>query len=184
MAIKLPGPRSPPIIPKLHPPNKKLTNPLQPRHKNTKQTSNNKHANALANLQPTALVPHLPKEPQSQIVPDAHDDSEQTAPAQAQTFGQDPEVCGDERERRKEFQEEQRALRKGVEDGDQAVDGVEGEGGDRGDVAGAEEGGLQEEEEEEADAGVGEGEGAVDAGLEGAVAGVGGCCGGGKRVGR
>ena len=56
-------------------------------------------------------------------------------------------------------------MRKGVEDGDQAVDGVEGEGGDGGDVAGAEEGGLQEEEEEEADSGVGEVEGAVVAGL-------------------
>lgn len=49
----------------------------------------------------------------------------------------------------------------GVEDGYETVDRVEGEGGEGGDVAGGEEGGLEEVEEEEGDAGVGEGEGAV-----------------------
>ena len=55
-----------------------------------------------------------------------------------------------------------------------------GEGGDGGDVAGGEEGGLEEEEEEEADAGVGECEGAVVASAQGVVAGVGGGGGGGE----
>ena len=49
----------------------------------------------------------------------------------------------------------------GGEDGEEAVDTFEGEGGDGGDVAGGEEGGLDEEEGVEGDAGVGEGEGAV-----------------------
>lgn len=40
-------------------------------------------------------------------------------------------------------------MRKGVEDGDETVDGVEREGGDGGYVAGGEEGGLDEEEEED-----------------------------------
>ena len=48
-----------------------------------------------------------------------------------------------------------------VEDWYEAVDGVEGEGGDGGDVAGGEEGGLEEVEEEQGNAGVGEGEGSV-----------------------
>lgn len=130
------------IILEPHPPHKKLTNPLQPRHKNTKQTGNNKHTNTLANLQPAPLVPHLPKEPQRQIIADPHHNSEQTAAAKPQALSQDPQICGYESEGREEFEEEQRALGEGVEDGDEAVDGVEGEGGDGGDVAGAEEGGL------------------------------------------
>ena len=60
-----------------------------------------------------------------------------------------------------------------VEDRDQAVDGVKGEGGDGSDVAGAEESGLQQEEEEEADAGIRECKGAVVACLQSAVSGVG-----------
>ena len=69
----------------------------------------------------------------------------------------------------------------GVEDGDEAVDGVEREGGNGGDVAGGEEGGLEEEEEGEGGAEVGEGEGAVegarDGGCEGLwlLEGCGGC---------
>lgn len=67
----------------------------------------------------------------------------------------------------------------GVKDGDEAVDGVEGECRDGGDVACGEEGGLEEVEEEEADAGVGEGEGAVVARCESGFA----CGGGGERGG-
>ena len=52
-------------------------------------------------------------------------------------------------------------MREGVEDRDQAVDGVKGEGGDGRDIANREEGGLDQVEEEEGDAGVGEGQGAV-----------------------
>lgn len=51
----------------------------------------------------------------------------------------------------------------GIKDWNEAVDGVEGEGGDGSDVAGGEEGRLEEVEEKEGDAGVGEGEGAVGA---------------------
>jgi len=47
-------------------------------------------------------------------------------------------------------------LREGVKDGDEAVDGVETEGRDGGNVASAEEGGLEEGEEKQGDAGVGE----------------------------
>ena len=52
----------------------------------------------------------------------------------------------------------------GVKDGDQAVDGVERKGGDGGDVAGGEEGGLDEVEEEERGSEVGDGQrtGCVD----------------------
>lgn len=57
-----------------------------------------------------------------------------------------------------------------VEDGDEAVDGIEGEGGYTGDVSGGEERGLQEEEEEQRDASVGEGESAVIARLQGGFA--------------
>lgn len=58
-------------------------------------------------------------------------------------------------------------MTEGLEDGDQAEDSVEGEGGDGGDVAGAEEGGVREVKEEEGDAGVGEVEGSD---LEGKIA--------------
>lgn len=56
-------------------------------------------------------------------------------------------------------------MAEGVEEGDEAIDAIEGKGGDGGDVAGAEEGGLQEKEEEEGNASVGEVEGAVVVGL-------------------
>lgn len=171
----------PHIVLKLHPPNKQLTDALQPRHENAKQARNDKHTDTLSDLQPAPLIPDLPEEPQRQIISNPHDDGEQAPAPQPQTFREDAEIRRDQSEGRKELEKEQGALRERVEDGDEAVDGVEGEGGDGGDVAGAEEGGLQEEEEEEADAGVGEGEGAVVAGLQGAVASVGGVGGGGER---
>lgn len=52
-------------------------------------------------------------------------------------------------------------MRERVEDRDEPVDGVEGEGRNGGDVTGGEEGGLKEKEEEEGGAELAEGEGAV-----------------------
>ncbi len=118
-------------------------------------------ADAGPNIQPTALIPHHPKEIQRQHVADGHDDHEETAGRDAEALVQDAEVGGDEGEGDEEFEEEEGALGEGVEDGDEPVDGVEGEGGDGRDVAGGEEGGLEEVEEEEGDAGVGEGEWSV-----------------------
>lgn len=118
-------------------------------------------ADTSADIQPTALIPHHPKEIQRQHVADGYDDHKQTAGGDAEPFVQDAEVGGDEGEGDEEFEEEEGALGEGVEDGDEPVDGVEGEGGDGGDVARGEEGGLEEVEEEEGDAGVGEGEWSV-----------------------
>lgn len=113
------------------------------------------------NIQPTALIPHHPKEIQRQHIADGHDDHEQTTGRNTEAFVQDAEVCRDEGERNEEFEQQEGALGEWVEDRDEAVDGVEGEGGDGGDVAGGEEGGLEEVEEEKGDAGVGEGERSV-----------------------
>ena len=52
-------------------------------------------------------------------------------------------------------------MRERVEDGDEAVDAVEGKRGNGCDVPNGEEGGLDEVEEEECDAGVGEGQSTV-----------------------
>ncbi len=49
----------------------------------------------------------------------------------------------------------------GIKDRDEAVDTIKGERGEGGDVAGGEEGGLEEVEEEEGGPDVGESEGAV-----------------------
>ena len=114
-----------------------------------------------ANIQPTALILHHPKEIQRQDIANSHDDHEQTTRRDAEPFIEDAEVGGDKGEGDEEFESQEGALGERVEDGDEAVDGVEGEGGDGGDVAGGEEGGLEEIEEEEGDASVGEGEGSV-----------------------
>lgn len=61
---------------------------------------------------------------------------------ESEAFGEDAKVGGDEGEGSEEFEEEEGALTERVEDRDEAVDGVEGERADGGDVAGGEEGGL------------------------------------------
>lgn len=154
---------------KLHPANKNLTDPLQPRHKHPQQTRNEKMTNGRPDIQPTPLIPHHVKKIQRQHVPERDHDHEQRARRDAQATVQHAEGGGHDGKGGEELEHEQGALGEGVEDGDEAVDCVEGEGRDGGDVAGAEEGALQEEEEEEGGAGVGEGEGAVG----------GGCCRGG-----
>jgi hypothetical protein len=64
------------------------------------------------------------------------------------------QVGADDSEWDEDLVDKKGALRKGAEDGDKALDTVKGEGGYRGDVAGAEEGGLEEEVEKERDAGI------------------------------
>lgn len=113
------------------------------------------------NIQPTALIPNQPEEIHSQHVADRHDQHEKAARRNTESSVEDAQVGADDGERDDEFEDEEETLGEGVEDWDEAVDGVEGEGGEGGDVAGGEEGGLEEVEEEEGDAGVGEGEGAV-----------------------
>ena len=120
--------------------------------------------NTRPNVQPTALIPHQPKEIHSQHIANRHHQHKQTAGRDAESAVQDAEVGADDGEGDDDFEDEEGALGEGVEDGYEAVDGVEREGGEGGDVAGGEEGGLEEVEEEEGDAGVGEGEGAVWAG--------------------
>ncbi len=118
-------------------------------------------ANTSPDIQPTPLIPHQPKEVHSQHVANRHDEHKQTTRRDAEPSVQDAEIGADDGERDDDFEHEEEALGEGVEDGNEAVDGVEGEGGEGGDVAGGEEGGLEEVEGEEGDAGVGEGEGAV-----------------------
>lgn len=118
-------------------------------------------ADTRPDIQPTALIPDHPEEIQRQDVADGHDEHEERAGGDAEAPVQDAEVGADEGEGHEQLEQEKGALREGREDGDEAVDGVEGEGGNGGDVAGGEEGGLQQVEEEEGDAGVGEGEGPI-----------------------
>lgn len=117
--------------------------------------------NTSPDIQPAPLIPNQPEEIHRQHVADGHDEHEQAAGRDAEPAVEDAEVGADDGEGDDEFEDEEEALGEGVEDWDEAVDGVEGEGGEGGDVAGGEEGGLEEVEEEEGDAGVGEGEGAV-----------------------
>ena len=114
-------------------------------------------ADGRPDIQPTPLVSNHVEEVQRHDVADGHDDHEERRRRDAQAVVEDSEIRADHGERDEDLENEQGALREGVKDGDQARDAVEGEGGNGGDVAGAEEGGLEEEEEEEGDAGVGEG---------------------------
>lgn len=118
-------------------------------------------ADTSPNVQPAALVSDQPEEIHSQHVTYRHDQHEETARRDAESSVEDAQVGADDGERDDDFEEEEETLGEGVEDGYETVDGVEGEGGEGGDVAGGEEGGLEEVEEEEGDAGVGEGQGAV-----------------------
>lgn len=93
-------------------------------------------------IQPAALVPYHVEEIQRQHICQTHDDHEKRTGRDAESTIQDAEIRGNEGERYHELQEEQGALAEGVEDGQKTKDGVETEGGDAGDVAGAEEGGL------------------------------------------
>lgn len=108
-------------------------------------------------VQPAALVANHVEEIQRHDVADGHDDHEECRRRDAESVVEDSEICADDGEWDEDLEDEEGALGEGVEDGDEPGDAVEGEGGDGGDVAGAEEGGLEEEEEEEGDAGVGEG---------------------------
>ena len=149
------------IAPTLHPTHKDLTHKLQPGHKHAKHTRDDEMADTGPDIQPTALVPDEPEKVHRQHVADGHDQHDEAARRDAEPPVEDTQVGADDGEGDDEFEDEEEALGEGVEDRDEAVDGVEGEGGEGGDVAGGEEGGLEEVEEEEGDAGVGEGEGAV-----------------------
>lgn len=118
-------------------------------------------ADARANVQPTTLVSDHPEEIHRQYVANGHDEHEQTARRHAETTVEDTEIGADDSEGDEDFEEQQGALREGIEDRDETVDGVEREGRDGGDVAGGEEGSLKEEEEEESGAEVSECERAV-----------------------
>lgn len=122
--------------PNLHPTHKNLTQKLQASDKDAQQARNAKMADAAADIQPTAFVADHPEEIHGQDVAEGRNEHEQAAGGHAQAAGQDSQIGADEREGDEEFQDEEGALGKGVEDGDESVDGVEGEGGDGGDVAG------------------------------------------------
>lgn len=141
----------------LHAANEPATQAFQPRHKNIQQTANDEMADTGADIQPGALVADHPEEIQRHDVAEGHDQHEQRRRLQAQSEIEDAEVGGEDGEGDQDLEEEERALGEGVEDRDEPVDGVEAEGGDGRDVAGGEEGGLEEVEEEEGDAHVGDG---------------------------
>lgn len=123
------------ILMKLHALDEKLTQGLQPRNKNAKHARNDKHANTLANLQPRPLIADFPEEAQREIISNPHDDGEERSAAKSETLCEDAEICGDEGKGREEFEDQKGALGERVEDGDEAVNGIEGEGRDGGDVA-------------------------------------------------
>ena len=93
-------------------------------------------ANRASNLQPAALVFDHPEEVQRQNVADTHDHHEQRRRRNAETLVQDAQVRADESKGNHQLEDQHRSLREGVEDGDEAVDRVEREGGDGCDVAG------------------------------------------------
>lgn len=150
---------------KINPTNKHLAQKLQPSHKRAQKTRNTKMADRRPNIQPRPLISHHIKEIQRHHVRYRHHHHEQRAGRDLQPAVEDAQVGADDGKGDEDFEDQEGALAEGVENGDEAVDAVEGERGDGGDVAGAEEGGLQEEEEKEGDAGVGEVEGAVVVGL-------------------
>lgn len=124
-----------------------LTVYLQPRNEHAQQTGDNKVTDRRPDVQPTALVLDHEKERQRHNVADRHDHHEQRAWRNAKPAVEKPEVGGQCGKGNHQLQHEQRALAEGVEDRDEAVYGVKGEGRHGGDVRGAEEGGLDEEEE-------------------------------------
>lgn len=133
----------------LHPPHKNLPHNLQPTHEYPQQARDRELTDTSPNIQPTALIPDHPKKVQSQDIAVRHNDHEQRARGQiSQSLVEDTEIGADEGEGDEEFQHEEGALAEGAEDRDQSVDAVEAEGRDGGDVAGGEEGGLEEVEEE------------------------------------
>ena len=145
----------------LHPTHENLTHKLQPGHEDAEHTRNHKVTDTSPDIQPAALIPDQPEEVHRQHIAHRHDEHEQAARRDAEPAVEDAQVGADDGEGDDELEDEEEALGERVEDGDEAVDGFEGEGGDGGDVARGEEGGLEEVEEEEGDAGVGEGERAV-----------------------
>lgn len=164
MPIDLPLPIHPPLShtpPNLNPTHKDLTHKLQAGDEDAQQARDDEMADAGPDVQPAALVADEPEEVHGEDVADGDDEHEETAGRDAEAAVQDAEVGADDGEGDDDLEDEEGALREGVEDGEEAVDRVEGEGGQGGDVARGEEGGLEEVEEEEGDAGVGEGEGPV-----------------------
>ena len=100
------------------------------------------------NVQPGPFILDHPEEIQRHDIADGHDDHKERGWLESEAEVEDAEIGGDDGEWDHELEEEEGALGEGVEDRDEAVDSVEGEGGDGGDVAGGEEGRLEEEEEE------------------------------------
>ena|SRR5690242_9129699 len=129
-------------------PNGPLTIDLQPCNKHAQQTGDDKVTDRRPDVQPTALILDHEKERQRHNIANRHDHHEQRAGGNSESAVKEPEVGGQRGEGNHQLQYEQRALAEGVEDGDEAVYGVKGEGRHGRDVRGAEEGGLDEEEEE------------------------------------
>jgi len=124
---------------KLHTANKLLAQELQARHEDAQGTSDTEMTNSHADIEPRALVAHHIEEVQRHHVGDGHDHHEERAGRDFEAAVEDTQVSADDGEGDQDLQDEERALAEGAEDGDEPTDAVEGEGGDGGNVAGAEE---------------------------------------------
>ncbi len=150
-----------------------LADRLQRRDEDAEQAGDDEVADARANVEPAAGVAHAEEEGQRQPVAQRRHEHEERARRDAEAPVEHAEVGADERKGRQDLGDEQRALRKRVEDGHEPVHAVEREGRHARHVARAEEGRLHEEEEEERRTRVGERERAVRRGRRGGVGGGG-----------
>lgn len=96
--------------------------------------------NRCTNLEPRSIVANHVEEVECRNVRYRHDGHEQCARSDFEAFIQDAQIGADDGKGDHKFQDKQGALAEWVEDGDEAIDAVEGEGGNGGDVACAEEG--------------------------------------------
>lgn len=147
--------------PKVNPADEQLAREFETRDENTQTAGDEEMADRRPDLQPRSLIPHHVEEVQRHDVRDRHDHHEQRTGRHLQPAVQDPQVRADDGERDEELEDQQRPLAERVEDGDQAVDAVQREGRDRGDVAGAEKGRLEQVEEEQRHSGVGYGKSTI-----------------------
>lgn len=115
---------------------------------------NTKVGNGGTDVKPGALVADKVEEIQRKYVRDGHNEHEERARRNREAPVEDSQVRADDGKRYQDLQDEERALRERIEDGDQAVDRVKGKGGDGGDVSGAEKGRLEKEEKEKGDTGI------------------------------
>lgn len=92
-----------------------------------------------ADFEPRAIVANHVEEVQRRDIRYRHDGHEQCARSDFKAFVEDAKIGADDGKRDHQFQNEEGTLTERIKNGDEAVDAVKGEGGDRGNVACAEE---------------------------------------------